>query len=284
MNTLSSWEAQTIELMRLIDEEIHEVKGRLDYLIEEKKVVEKALNTYRHRVGAKYAQSVQSIKAEEFGGKTLREMLVLIAERNDKLVVVKDAVKLLKEARVFGNPLHADSQVYSTLGRSPQFRRVGRGIFRLNGIHEQEKPTKRHGTPGLKNALKELKQQNPQITKKEAGNILVKRGFDFGGKKPQRAVHMAWVNMGYARKESPQIPMGISSDHVGGIPFMECPSCHKYRGRPQNVALHIMGVFDPAHIEWLTAQGFNPPELVKTGDYTTLIDYLTKISGGTTPN
>lgn len=200
MNTLSSWEAQTLELIGLIDHDIKETEGQLNSLREEKRALEEALNAYRQRVGARYAQAVQTIRPEEFEGKTLREMLHLIAERNGRIIVVKDAVKLLREAKVFGNPLHADSIIYSILGRSREFVRVGKGIFRLDGLHKESK-AKKESVPGLKQAILELKTSNPDMTKNDVANILIRYGFDFQGKSPKRAVHMTWVNMGYAKTE-----------------------------------------------------------------------------------
>lgn len=202
MNILSSWEAQTTELIRLIDEEVKDSEKRVNELLVERNSLVEALKIYRQRIGTQYAKAVQSLRPQDFEGKTIREMLRLIAERNDKIVVVKDATKLLKEAKVFGTPEHADSMVYSILGRSPEFTRIGRGIFRLNGAKQREKQTvKRKGIPGLKQAILELKTVNPDMTKDDISDTLIRRGFDFQGKSPKRAVHMAWVNLGYAKQE-----------------------------------------------------------------------------------
>lgn len=149
MNTLSSWEAQTTELIHLIDEEVKDSERRVNELLAERNSLVESLKIYRQRIGTQYAEAVKSLRPQDFEGKTIREMLRLIAERNDKVIVVKDATKLLKEAKVFGTPEHADSMVYSILGRSPEFVRIGRGIFRLNGAKQREKQTvKRKGILG----------------------------------------------------------------------------------------------------------------------------------------
>lgn len=194
MNTLSSWEAQTTELIGLIRQEINEKQKELENL-------EKALEIYRRRVGVQYSQAVQEIKPKDFKGKTIREILQLIAERNNKTIIVKDAVKLMKEANIFGNPLNADSIVYSILGRSPEFAKVGRGVYRMNGEHKEGKGVRKERIPGLKQAILELKTVNPGMTKKDVGDTLIKRGFDFHGRNPRKAVHMLWINLGYAKKE-----------------------------------------------------------------------------------
>lgn len=205
MNTLSSWEAQTIEMIRLIEQDIQDAQTQLEYLAAAKQSLEEALRIYRRRIGPQYAQDVQSIKPQDFEGKSIREMLRLIAERNDKVIVVKDATKLLKEAKVFGTPEHADSMVYSILCRSPEFVKVGRGIYRMNGTQGNiKKSTRKERIPGLKKAILELKAVNPDMTKQDVRDTLIKRGFDFRGRNPNKAVHMLWVNLGFAKKDALQ--------------------------------------------------------------------------------
>lgn len=199
MSTLSSWEAQTVELISLIGQQIKDLQEKLDSLIEERGSLEKALQTYRQWIGSTHAQE---IKPKEFKGKSLREILHLIAERNNKTLVAKDAIKLMKQANVFGVPEHADSVVYSILSRSPEFIKVGRGVYRINGerVHEK-KGLRKERIPGLKQAILELKTVNPDMTKQDVRDTLIKRRFDFCGRKPSRAVHMLWINLGYAKKD-----------------------------------------------------------------------------------
>ena len=65
----------------------------------------------------------------DFKDRSQREVLRLIAERNDGLLVTRTAIKLMKVADVFGNPLNADAQVYAILNRSEDFVRVCKGVF-----------------------------------------------------------------------------------------------------------------------------------------------------------
>lgn len=202
MDTLSSWEAQTIEMIHLIEQDITEAQSQLEYLVVAKQSLEEALRIYKRRIGSQYTKAVRAIKPQDFAGKSLREILHLIAERNEKTIVAKDAVKLLKEANVFGNPLHADSMVYTILGRSPEFVKVGRGIYRMNGTQGEAKRTARkERIPGLKRAILELKTVNPDMSKQDIRDTLIKRGFDFQGKSPSRTVHILWVNLGYAKQD-----------------------------------------------------------------------------------
>lgn len=42
-------------------------------------------------------------------------------------------------------------------------------------------------------ALKMVRKEQPEISKEQAHDILVKEGFDFGGKRSKSAVHFAWI-------------------------------------------------------------------------------------------
>jgi len=202
MNTLSSWEVQTVEMIRLIEQDILEAQSQVAYLVAARESLEGALRIYRSRIGHQYTQAVEAMNHQDFAGKSLREILHLIAERNEKIIVAKDAIKLLKQASVFGNPLHADSMVYTILGRSPEFIKIGRGIYRMNGAQGEPKRTARkERIPGLKRETLELKTVNPDMTKQDVRDTLIKRGFNFQGKSPSRCVHILWVNLGYAKKD-----------------------------------------------------------------------------------
>lgn len=201
MNTLNTWEAQTLELIRLIEQEISEAENHLSSLMEQRNTMVEALQTYKERLGSEYSLDVRKIKPQEFDGKSTRDILRIIAERNNKTLVAKNAIRIMKDADIFGNPLNADSVVYSVLSRSPEFIKVGRGIYRLNGEHKEGKSVRKERIPGLKQAINELKNANSNMTKVEVRDTLIKRGFDFKGRNPNKAVHMLWVNLGYTKKD-----------------------------------------------------------------------------------
>ena len=200
---VNPWEIQTRELLTRIEEEIRntqiEMEKRITKLYEEAEALQKALRIYRQRMGISQ-DSQTSLSVNDIRGKSLRQILTLIASRNNGLLVAKQAVKSMKEARLFSNPDHADSIVYSILGRSPKyFARVSPGIYSLQPI---EKPKRnRHGSSGLKQKIKELKQMNTQMTKAQVKNYLIQQGFDFHGKRPGNAINMAWVSLGYHRED-----------------------------------------------------------------------------------
>jgi len=285
---MDSWEAQTKELLNRVECEIQEIKAdtekRIATLQQRRSALEEALKTYQEMMGITSLESLKSLSVDDLRGKSLREMLALIASHNNGLLVARQAIKLMKEAKFFSNPSHADSIVYSILSRTPSFTKVSPGIYRLNHVEKAKSVTR--GGIGLKKAVKELKKKNPQMTKEEVKNYLMQHGFDFQGKRPGNAVHMAWISLGYPKKDALQKEahrlalLGIKEDQnkrQGGI-NMKCPCCFEYQGTPKNVANHIRAVFDPAHIEWLETEGFNPVELVQTGNWLPVIGRLIKIA------
>jgi hypothetical protein len=204
MNTQSSWEAQTQELLERTDQKLKEIQEEMDEKmqphLDRRWALIQALEAYRELMGTTTMQTARPLSKEDIQGKSQIEILKLIAGRNDNLLVVRTAIKLMKEANIFGNPDNADAMVYSILSRSEDFHRVGRGVYKLNGVH---KPKTRHNKskvrkpslPGLKDAIKNLKANNPQITKNEVLELLIKGGFDFRDRNPNKSVTRAWLNL-----------------------------------------------------------------------------------------
>lgn len=203
MAFVNSWEVQTKELLNRIEKEIRntqiDMEKRIAKLYEEAEALQKALQIYRERMGMSQ-DSQTPLSVNDIRGKSLRQILTLIASRNNGLLVAKQAIKLMKEANLFSNPNHADSIVYSILGRSPKyFVKVSPGVYSLHHIGKVERKTR--GGSGLKQKIKELKEMNPHMTKTQVKNYLIQQGFDFQGKRPGNAVHMAWISLGYPKDE-----------------------------------------------------------------------------------
>lgn len=208
---MNNWEAETLSLIEHLNQEIKEInteyEKRINPVQEQKWVMEQALQTYRDMKGANGQEGVH-LSEVDIKDKSHKDILKLIATRNDKLLIVKHAIRMMKDAKIFGNPYNADSAVYSVIGRSPEFVKVAKGVYRLNGQDEGEKPVGRkrcRETIGLVKAVEEVKSWNPNMTKKEVLNTLVRRGFDFKGRDPIKAMNMAWVRLGYPDTQSPQM-------------------------------------------------------------------------------
>jgi hypothetical protein len=126
------------------------------------------------------------------------DMLVEIAKAREGYLKVTDAVEILLKANVGRDKRSIQANVYSALRREKQkFVRIAPGQYRYSN-HAKKGKTK---PSGVRQAVRELKEKNPQMTKGDILNHLIQTGFDFKGKQPKRAVHMAWVSLGYPKEE-----------------------------------------------------------------------------------
>lgn len=202
MRNVSSWEAQTQELLSRVEKEIEavqlEMERHIAALKQRKWALEEAIKAYREMMGTE-AQATQQLSPNEITGKSQRELLHLIAQRNEGLLVARYAIKIMKDANVFGDSPNADAAVYSILSRSPEFTRVGRGVYRLDNDKLAETRLKAPKTErgSLVQAVRELREGNPNLTREQVRDTLIGRGFDFGNRNPSHAIHMAWVRLGY---------------------------------------------------------------------------------------
>jgi len=216
MAFVNPWEIQTKELLNRIEKEIRDtqinMEKRITGLYEKAEVLQGALRIYQEMMGMSQ-NSQTSLSPNDTQGKSLREILTLIASRNNGLLVAKQGIKLMKEAKLFSNPNHAESIVYSILGRSPKyFVKVSPGIYSLQRIEGVKRKTR--GGSGLKQKIKELKEMNPQMTKTQVKSYLIQQDFDFQGKRPGNAVNMAWVSLGYHKEEKQPKMQLLSVDEV----------------------------------------------------------------------
>jgi len=203
MNTISAWEAQTRELFNRVEQEMKEIQAdtekRIAILQQRKWALEEALRAYQEMMGSELTQERYSLDRRDIMNRSYREILSMIASRNNGLLIARQAIRLMKEANVFGNPFNADSVVYSILNRSQEFVRVGKGVYKLNagGRRTKLSTEKNEIASALRQAIQELKEKNPQMTKSEILSTLIKKGFDFRGKRPSSAVNMVWIKLGF---------------------------------------------------------------------------------------
>ncbi len=209
MYNASSWEAQTKELIARIENEIGETQAetvrRIAILRKKKASLEESLLTYQEMMYVTDKSAFRILTPEDVRDRSQKEILRLIASRNHGLLIANQAVKLMREAGVFGNPDNASSAVYSVLKRAKEFERVGQGVYKLRDWTDTAMvpPTKVKRTrtvSGVRQAVKELKEKYPEMTKEEVLNTLTKNGFDLKGEKPANAVNLAWASLGYSNK------------------------------------------------------------------------------------
>jgi len=193
-------EAQIIELKRIVEQEREETKNRLASLDEEWNTLDKMLDIYKRRIGSSYAKSISTIDHNNFSNISLREALRYIGKLNNNTIVVKNAVKLMKDANLFGNPDNAASVVYAILNRSPEFLKIGSGMFRLlpkAQVPAIRKPTIPKIRPPISNYIsfknavtKVLKDANGEpLSCKEIWKRMQTLGVNSNAKNP-----VAWVN------------------------------------------------------------------------------------------
>ena len=203
----SAWEAQTKELIARIEHEIEEIQAetarKIASLKKKRGALEESLLTYREMMYLADKPASRVLMAEDIRDKSQKEILRLIASRNSGLLIANQAVKLMREAGVFGNPDNASSAVYSVLKRAREFERVGQGVYKLRdwteaAIIPPAKVKRARTVSGVRGAVKELKEKYPEMSKEEVLNTLIRNGFDFKGKKPVSAVNLAWAFLGYS--------------------------------------------------------------------------------------
>lgn len=209
MTTVDSWQAQTMELLELVRNEIAEIEKSLASLKQTEWAIEQSLRAYTQRIGMQATtQAHQPLTPRDVENKTQKEILRLIAERGNGILVAKHAVKLMKDASLFPTPENASSQVYNVLRRNPEFARIRKGVYKLTRVTEAKTKTgiTRAKDSLLRQAILGLRQDQPDITKEQVLEVLIQRGFDFHGKVPSRAVNMVLVSLGRRKKELRQIP------------------------------------------------------------------------------
>lgn len=198
MATTGSWEQVTLALIEQNQRQIDEAKSRIAKYERENAVLKEALAIYREKAGnGRLHIDNFSLSKEDVEGKSQMEILRLIASRNGGLLLVKEAVRAMKEAAVFGNPDNADAAVYSALNRRGTFVKVSPGLYRLmpeTTVPPNTGNTKQEDT-SVADAVRKLKEENPSLTSKEIKDRLLAGGFDFQGKNPSSSVNMALARL-----------------------------------------------------------------------------------------
>ncbi len=141
MYNASSWEAQTRELISRIEHEIEDLQADTARKIAEwnrkKAALEESLVTFRQMMYMEDKSVSEVLTPEDIRDKSQKDILVLIASRNNGLLVANQAIKMMKEAGIFGNPENASSAVYSVLKRATkEFDRVGQGVYKLHDFSD----------------------------------------------------------------------------------------------------------------------------------------------------
>ena len=201
----NSWIKETMELLDDLQRQKTALEEKVDELLQE-------LDELDGRIAASHAlvraymekhnidpRSLGDVAIAYLSSMSYPEMLVEIAQKRQGYLKVADAVELLLRANVNSNRRTIQANIYSALHRlGKRFIKMAPGEYR----YTNHIPKQRDAKPsGIRQAVKELKEKNPRWTKEDILNVLLRDNFDFHGRNPKKAVHMAWINLGYAKKE-----------------------------------------------------------------------------------
>lgn len=135
----------------------------------------------------------------KFQGMTQFQALKKMAQENKGYVRPTDAIPALRDAGLIkGKQKNAMPHLYNQLEKSDEFERIAPGTFRLKEGEWNEIDLDKDD---ITQAVKELKESNPQLTKGEIKKLLIAKNYNFQQKNPGRVVHLAWVRLGYAKRE-----------------------------------------------------------------------------------
>ncbi len=228
MYQTSSFEAQAKELLNVVEQKIQEIERdnekRLIPWKQKKIAIEETLNFYSEVRGERAEKATEILSTGDIAGKSQKEILLLLARRNNGVLLARKAIVIMKKLGVFGNPDNAGSAVYSILRRAKEFDRVGQGVYKLRNslAHNSDVVVTDKLGPGtivepkrpevkrvrvlsrVRQAVKELRDNNPNITKQEILMKLSNIGFDFKGKKPSSAINMSWSYLEHEERKARQ--------------------------------------------------------------------------------
>jgi hypothetical protein len=211
-----TWIKETMELMEDLQNQHNEVEAKLSALLDEKEEIESQIiaaenliRMYRNKHQA-LPISLQDIRIGHFGNKSYPEILKEIASQLGGYFKVMDVTEIMLQAGVSKDRRQIQANIYAVLRRmKDKFIRVEKGEYRYTNsspklsVKPIGRPTKSHS--GIQAAIKNLKDKNPQMTKKEVLNYLLETGFDFKGKKPVNAVNIIWAKLGYHKEGKQQV-------------------------------------------------------------------------------
>ena len=193
------------------------VKARLEAVIAQCEAAEQELSRL-HELKAAY-EAVLRLDTGDDGkpfnhvnpdGKPVNAHLIVLARRNDGILETREAIAQLVEAGIYESRVDANDGIHTTLRRSKDFEKVGRGIYRH--IHRfQDIPNRSAPNIKIADLVEQILRPDPSLTNAQIVDKVRRQGFDFGDKKPAFAVHMAAIHARRRIAEDGNIPV------VGGL-------------------------------------------------------------------
>ena len=199
----NAWMRETTELLEEWQKRISVVEDKIAELEDERMELQDniasgyaLMRAYIDKHGMTLT-TMEEVHPGYFANKSYPDILIEIAQQNQSYLKVIDAIEIMFKAHVSTDKRAIQANTYSALRRmKKQFAKISPGEYRyLNHAKKSDgKPS------GLRQAVKELKEKNPQMTKKDVLDYLIKSGFDFKGKKPANAVNITWAYLGYSNE------------------------------------------------------------------------------------
>jgi len=204
------WINETMELLSEWERRRDDLRNKIEELQYEYNELEKSIISGHELVSAyKQKHNITSVIARDLKITNLTnmsypEMLKAIAKERQGYLNVPEATDILLKANVGRDRTSIQANIYSALNRlvkSKEFAKRAPGQYWYTG-NGQDKNEARPS--GIRQAVKELKDRNPQMTKRDVLNHLLRTGFDFKGKKPMNAINMSWAYLGYSKEGKQQ--------------------------------------------------------------------------------
>jgi len=195
MELLEDWENQKQSLQNKVEQLQNELMDLEDSILAGHALIRAYME--KHNVSP---APVRTEYADFFKNKSYPEALIGWTKLNQGYLKVADITDAMFAVGFSLDRRAIQANIYSALRRmKDSFKKISRGEYRfVNHINRDDKPS------GLRQAVKALKEANPQMTKKEALNHLIKNGFDFKGKKPVNALNITWAYLGYSKEGKQQ--------------------------------------------------------------------------------
>jgi len=221
------WIQETNELLEEWEAQRESLHAEYEQIADELMDLEKRIEVGHDLISAymkKHSATTvihDNFKLGNLANKPYPEMLIEIAKQSpDGILTVEVITDILLKANIgidrktvrhnIGNTLLR----FSKLGK--HFVRIGRGQYRFTNhvqikkaIEPRElkniRDTKSTREPsGVRQAVRDLKEKNPQMSKADVLSRLLESGFDFRGKKPASAVNFSWAYWGYSKEGKQQ--------------------------------------------------------------------------------
>jgi hypothetical protein len=143
----ATWEEETLARLRNaqkdlknLEEQRKQAEQRIAYLTQYTEALEKVLELEQQGRAVK-VNGEQAVDSESLRKKSVREALIEIAGRNNGLLVVQDALRILLRVGVLQNQDQGRNAIYSALHYAKSdFQRERPGVYRLTD-RAQAQPT-----------------------------------------------------------------------------------------------------------------------------------------------